>query len=174
MSEMDKSWHLAQTAKEIDIAEFELLLWRVFHGFLRWQEDCERSANGNDLTGNELSVLHLIRMRDRPKTVSDIARLLNRDDTFNIIYSIKKLLNMGLIEKTKGTAKRGATYQITKEGIQNTDTFTKARNNTLIKTYLKEADINLPELIKVITKISSIYDEAGRLAAFYKENKPTT
>lgn len=171
MSEIDKSWHLAETHKEIEIAEFELLLWRVFHGFLKWQEECEYSANNNDLTGNELSVLHLIRMRDRPKTVADIANLLNREDTFNITYSIKKLLKMGLIERAKGSTKRGTTYRITEAGIKNTDTFTRARNSTLIEAYKKEPDIDLPELIKTFIKVKSIYDEAAKLAAFYKDSE---
>lgn len=171
MSEIDKSWHLAETQKEIQIADFELLLWRVFHGFLKWQEECEYSANNNDLTGNELSVLHLIRMRDRPKTVADIAKLLNRDDTFNITYSIKKLLKMGLIERAKGSTKRGSTYQISETGIKNTDMFTKARRSTLVETYMKEQDINLSELIKSLTKISSVYNEAAKLAAFYKDSE---
>ena len=171
MSEIDKSWHLAKTSKEIEIAEVELLLWRVFHGFLKWQEECEYSANNNDLTGSELSILHLIRMRDRPKTLSDIAKLLNREDTFNITYSIKKLLKMGLIQKAKGSTKKGTAYEITQGGIKNTDAFARARNSTLIEAYKKEPDINLPEFANLLTKIKSIYDDAARLAAFYNDKK---
>src|SRR5947207_1990398 len=99
MSVLDKTWHLAENEAEIKVTEFELQLWRVFYGFLRWQEKCENIANGTDLTGNELAILHVVRMKNRPKAINDIMRLLNRDDTFNIHYSIRKLIKMGLIKK---------------------------------------------------------------------------
>ena len=35
------------------------------------------SANQTDLTGSELSILHIIRMKDRPKTLNELMRLLN-------------------------------------------------------------------------------------------------
>jgi predicted MarR family transcription regulator len=168
MKESTNAWHLAETPTEMEITEFELTLWRVFHGFLRWQEDCERSANNNELSGQELSVLHVIRMKERPKSVIDVSRILNREDVFNLNYSIKKLLKMGLIEKTKGTVKKGATYQITDFGIQNIDSYVKARKQLLIHLFEKETALNLPEIIKGLTKIKGIYDEGSKLAASYR------
>ncbi len=40
-AKIDKTWHLAETESEIEVTEFELLLWRVFYAFIRWQEDCQ-------------------------------------------------------------------------------------------------------------------------------------
>lgn len=170
MSDIEKKvWHLSENEDEMKVTEFELLLWRVFHGFLRWQEDCELATNGNALTGNELSILHIIRMKDRPKTANDIARLLNREDMFNITYSIKKLLKLGLIEKSKDTVKRGVTYQITESGIKNTDDFVKTRKDILISLFGKEPRINLPEVAQELVKIIALYDEAARITATYKD-----
>lgn len=168
MNNLDKTWHLAENDDEIKVADFELQLWRVFYGFLRWQEGCERSANGTDLTGNELAVLHIIRMKDRPKSIYDIGRLLNRDDTFNIQYSIRKLLKMGLIEKCKTSSQKILAYQITEAGIRNTDIYTQARKSILIDIFIKESDLNLTEMTKTLTKLKAIYDEADRTAASYK------
>jgi len=169
MDEMEKKpWHLALDTKEIEVTDFELILWRVFYGFLRWQEDCELSVNNTGLTGHELSVLHIIRMKDRPKSIRDIARLLNREDTFNLTYSIKKLLKLGLIEKAISTAKKSA-YQITEAGIKNTDIMAKARREILISIFKKDPQIALPEITKELIKVIAIYDEAGRIAASYQD-----
>jgi predicted MarR family transcription regulator len=169
MSDVEKkTWHLVQNDKGMDVTEFELLLWRGFSGFLRWQEECERATNSNKLTGHELSVLHVIRMREKPKTANDIARLLNREDMYNIRYCIKKLLKLGLIEKSHGTLKKGATYQITEDGIKNTNTFAKAREDILIALFQKEQHINLPEVSRELTKIIELYNNAERMTATYK------
>lgn len=167
MNNLDKTWHLAENEDELKVTDFELQLWRVFYGFLRWQEGCERSANGTDLTGNELAVLHIIRMKDRPKSIYDIGRLLNRDDTFNIQYSIRKLLKMGLIEKCK-FAQKILAYQITEAGTKNTDIYTRARRSILIDLFIKESDLTLTEMTKTLTKLKAVYDEADRTAASYK------
>lgn len=175
MSDFHRSWHLAETSDEVKITEFELQLWRVFNGFIRWQESCEKIANGIDLTGSELAVLHVIRMTDRPKNVNDIMRLLNRDDTFNIHYSIRKLLKIGLIKKLSSNKKAYA-YEITEEGIKNTDLYRNIRKNTLIDLFSKEEDLSLEGIVKTLAKLKAIYDEADRVVASYsrpKEQEPS-
>lgn len=173
MNTLDKNWHLAQDEISIQVSEFELQLWRVFYGFTRWQEECEKSVNGTDLTANELAVLHIIRMKEKPKTVYDIGRLLNRNDTYNIIYSIRKLLKLGLIEKVKyspndkKTNKTTLAYQITEEGIQNTDTYTSTRAEVLITMFENEKDINLKDLVRIFTKLNALYNEADRTVSTY-------
>ena len=46
-------------------------------------------------------ILHLIRMRDRLKTSSMIANLLNRTDAHNLQYSTRKLIAQKLVTKVK-------------------------------------------------------------------------
>lgn len=163
MSLIDRTWHLAQTEEEIKITDFEVRLWRVFFGFLRWQEECEKNVNGTNLTGQDLSALHMIRMKDRPKSITDIARLLNRDDSFNIQYSIRKLLKMGLIQKV--SSGKSVTYQMTPAGIQNTDNMALARRKILVEMFIKNADLNLESTMEILAKVKSIYDEAEHAAA---------
>lgn len=169
MTDLDRTWHLAQTEEELKMTEFELLLWRVFYGFLRWQEDCEDAANNTSLTGNELAVLHIIRMKDRPKTIYEIGRLLNRDDTFNIQYSIRKLDKMGLIKRAKLDNKKVNAYEITPEGIKNTDQYTEARRKILIDMFVKDLDLDFEKVSKSLANLKGIYDEAARVATSYKK-----
>jgi predicted MarR family transcription regulator len=170
MSEiLDRKWHLAETDDEVKITEFELSLWRVFYGFLRWQEDCENCANNSDINGHDLAILHVIRMRDRAKSIYDIGRLLNREDNFNIQYSIRKLEKLGFVQKAKAkTNKKMGLYEITEAGIKDTDAYTAARRSVLLEMFKKEKGLKVEETTETLSKIKAIYDEAGRVAASYK------
>lgn len=168
MATIDKTWHLAKTEDELEFSEFELELWRVFYGFLRWQEACERSVNNTGLTGNELAVLHVIRMKDKPKTIYDIGKILNRDDTFNITYNVKKLLKMGFVEKIKASKfTKAFSYQITKAGIKNTEDYSLARSSILVDTVLKKTTIDLQGITQILTELKNIYDQSDRATASY-------
>ncbi len=173
MESIENSWHLAQGEADTEVTNFELQLWRVFHGFLRWQEECEKSTNGLHLNGHELAILHVIRMKEKPKTISDIGRILNRNDTFNINYIIRKLLKNGLIKKTRlGKGFKGHMYDITLKGIENTNIFAEMRRKVLIETYMKHKELPLKELADHLIIIKSIYDESDNIVAYTSLQKP--
>lgn len=160
------------SSDDTKVTELELQLWRVFYGFIRWQEECEKSSNNTLLTGNELAILHCIRMKNRPKTVMDIERLLNRDDTHNIRYSLNKLLKQGLIKKTlSNTNGKNYFFQVTEEGFKNTNNFSKMRQRILVQMF-KEANLDLEEITMTFTKVKALYDEADRsmMQGFIHEN----
>ncbi|MCD6040257.1 MAG: hypothetical protein K0S27_1657 [Gammaproteobacteria bacterium] len=163
------TWHLAKTEDEIKVTDFELQLWRVFYSFLRWQQECEKNVNGTQLTGQDLAVLHIVRMKDRPKSIVDIARLLNRDDNFNIQYSIKKLMKMQLIERVKIFSK-SVGYQVTPAGIQNTDAMALARKEILIKMLANDTELKLETITGMLVRIKEIYEQAEHAAASYLNN----
>ncbi len=167
MELMDKTWHLASTEDEIKITEFELQLWRTFSAFTRWQEDCEQSTNNSSLTANDIAVLHIIRMKDRPKSIYDIGRLMNRTDTYNIYYSVKRLLNLKLISVSKSTDKKIKEYAITPAGIENTDAYTQSRRTVLINLFIKELNLDFEQLSKSLAILKAVYDEADRAAVSY-------
>lgn len=168
MMNEEMKWHLSANDTQQKVTEFEISLWRIFHAFLRWQEACEQAANELDLTGNELSILHIIRMQDRAKTVLDIGRFLNRVDYLNINYSVSKLLKMGLISKTKGPNNKTKAYQITASGIKDIDRFVKGRTGILIELFSKQRNLNLAELTEGLKTIKALYDEAGQQVAAFK------
>ncbi len=163
-------WHLAKSDQEAKLTEFEFSLWRVFYAFTRWQEDCQNCIDeDNELNAYDLSILHVLRMNDRPKNVYKLSILLNRNDIPNIQYSIRKLLKIGLIEKCTSDTKKSLAYQITEKGINNTDAYTAARKNILINMIKNEfQDLDFIEMSKMLTTLKGIYDEAGRVAASYK------
>ena len=168
-----KTWHLAKNEEETKLTDFEFQLWRVFYGFTRWQEGCERVANQTDLTGSELSLLHIIRMKNRPKTISELTRLLNRSGSaFNINYSIQKLIKHGLIRKLLDeNNKKAFSYEITEEGIKNTDAYTALRQTILIELFKKKKkELNLEQFTDVLSELIALYEEADRAVLAYYGN----
>ena len=171
---LDKTWHLAEDKESILVTEFEFHLWRVFYSFLKWQEDCQQYLGTEPLSGYDLALLHIVRMKKRPKTIYEISRLLNRDDPNNVQYSLGKLIKLGLVEKSKNdSSQKTLSYQITEKGIENTDSYTESRNNILINLF-RDHGIESLELDKVAKSLNSIrvlYEEASRLAASYRKDE---
>lgn len=162
MDSEENTWKLASNEEASKVMEFELQLWRVFYGFLRWQEECENNSNGTMLTGNELAILHIIKLHDKPKTITDIERILNRNDTHNIRYSINKLIKIGLVKKTLSSfSGKNYFFQTTEAGDKNTENYSKMRKLFLVGMF-SESSLDLQDMIKNLTKIRSIYDEADR------------
>ena len=126
MDILGEPWHLAQNEIAMKVTEFGMQLWRVFFSFSHYQEECEKYVNGISLNVDELAILHVIRMRDIHKTITDIGRFLNRNDNHNIRYSVGKLLKLGFIVKEEATQnKKNLLFQITEAGIQSTNNYTK-------------------------------------------------
>lgn len=174
-SQHEMTWHLAEDTSELDLIDFEFLLWRIYYSWIRWQEDCQSAIADDDLTAQEIALLHIIRMKDRPKSVYEISRLLNRDDLPNIQYGIKKLINLGYVKKIdiKNGPKKATAYQITNTGITNTNLYSKARKNILLEM-LKDYDpgqLKFRELTKILNLMKGVYEEASRLTASYKDIK---
>ena len=109
-------------------------------------------------------------MHDRPKSISEIGRLLNRDDQSNLQYGIRKLVNAGVVEKTgKPDSKKGATYIATELGCQITDQFAQFRRDLLIGLATSmSTDISLSDVSKVLNLMAGIYDQASCIAAAHR------
>ena len=102
MDQLDKSWHLSEKNEtEMGVAEFHLQVWRLFWAYHHWIEECINSNSSNILLGLEAMILCSIRNSTKPKTSNELAKILNRSDTHNIRYSLKKLLSLNLVEKVK-------------------------------------------------------------------------
>jgi predicted MarR family transcription regulator len=165
---IDKTWHLSNSEEEMKLTEFELQLWRVYFGFLRWQQLCEVAANKEELSADELSILHVIRMRDQPKAIADIGMLLNRMDYFNINYTINKLIKRGFIQKENPNSKqKQKKYITTEKGKLCTDEYSKVRRS-IIKEFSDDlSKINFQQMTEGLNKMKGIYDEATRVVSSY-------
>jgi predicted MarR family transcription regulator len=165
---LDKQWHLAQTEQEVRFTDFEFALFRVAAAFERWQKDCLAACVEEPMSGMDNSILHMIRMHERPKSISDIARLLNRDDLSNLQYSLRKLASNGLVERAgKKESKRTATYQVTAKGKEVTDLYREFRRELLmpLTESIKDFEGDVETTCRILNLISGIYDHAASIAA---------
>jgi predicted MarR family transcription regulator len=170
---LDKHWHLSTDDHEIAFTEIEFAIYRNFAAFSRWTDDltacCHTSPH--PCNGVDYAILNVIRMHDRPKGISEIARLMNRNDQSNLQYSLKKLSKAGLIEKlgTKGH-KKSATYQATDAGTQVTDRYAKLRRELLtpLTKSLADSDQRMEQVAQVLSLLAGIYDQAACVASSHR------
>ncbi len=171
----NKHWHMATDDHEIALTEVEFSVFRIFSAFNRWMDDlarCCQKDTGQPCSGIDFSILNVIRMHDRPKGISEIGRLLNRDDMSNLQYSVRKLTKHELIEKVglKGS-KKGVLYQTTQKGIEATDMYADYRREILVPLTqsLTTGDGRLMDTSTLLTLLSGIYDQAACVAATHRE-----
>jgi predicted MarR family transcription regulator len=169
-SPLDRTSHLAADANEVAVTEFEYAVWRFSAAFIRWQGDCLSCAINSGLSGQDAAVLHVIRMRDMPKSLSEIARLLNRDDVANIQYSLKKLLSAGLLEKANAVSKKQTSYIVSDAGRAVTDTYSDVRRDILLGMIakLRSPSEDLAHATRTLDMLIGLYDQASRIAATYR------
>lgn len=171
----DKHWHLSTDSHEVALTEAEFSIFRIFSAFTRWMDDltrCCHDADNASCSGIDFSLLNVVRMHDRAKGISELARLMNRDDMPNIQYSIRKLIKAGLIEKVGTEAnKKGATYQATSRGEEATDLYARYRRELLIPLTraISNSDERMEEVANMLTLLSGIYDQAACVAATHRE-----
>jgi predicted MarR family transcription regulator len=160
-------WHLSRDATEARLTGFEFSLERVVHAFYRWKAACLAAVSDADLTGNDVAVLNTIRMKERAKSRTEIAQLLNREDVSNIQYALRKLLREGLIEKNDAASRKTATYRATKAGMRVTEAYAEMRRAVLIEMspHLTEADSPFEEAGQLLDLMAGAYDQAAKRAA---------
>jgi len=167
----DKHWHLAQNEQEVIFTELEFSLLRISAAFERWQKDCLACCIDGGLSGTDNSVLQIIRMHERPKRISGVARHLNRDDLSNLQYSLRKLTKAGLIERAgRKDSKRSAAYRVTDEGKRVSELFAQFRRELLLSLTdsVKNFDVDVSIASKILNIISGLYDHASAVAASHR------
>ena len=168
LSSLHKKWHLAENEEEFIFSNLEFAVMRISAALDRWEKDCLACCVEGGMSGMDSAVLHMIRMHDRPKSISDIVRTMNRDDISNLQYSLRKLTSRGLIERAgKKDSKRSATYQVTAEGERVTDLYAKVRRELLIPLLhtIKDFEGEMGTACRILNVVSGIYDNASSIAA---------
>jgi predicted MarR family transcription regulator len=164
-------WHLARDADAASVTAFEARLERVVHAYHRWKTAClaavaDADVAGESFTGNDVAILNVIRMKERPKSRVEVARLLNRDDTSNLQYGLRKLLRAGLVEKVDADARKTATYRATRKGIEVTEAYAELRRDLLISTTagIEGSADALAAAGNLLDLMAGHYDQAAKLA----------
>lgn len=167
---LDRHWHLAATELEVGVTELEFSILRVSAAFERWQGDCLGCCHGHTFSGTDTALLHVVRMHERPKSISELSRLLKRDDLSNLQYSVRKLLKAGLIEKARQAgSKKDVVYQMSPLGLEVTDQYAQFRKELLMS--LIEAaggKIDFAASTRALNVMSAMYDQASCVAATHR------
>jgi len=168
---LDRHWHLGQSEDELVIAEFEYALMRIIESFNAWQQECLAAVSGHKMSATDNVVLHITRMNDRPKSVTELSTLMNRSDLSNLKYSVRKLVNEGLLEKiTEGSKRKGTRYRATQAGIDVTEAYAHLRREQLMPALADIAGIadKLDRVTQTLNLMGGIYDQSAHVVAFHR------
>lgn len=163
--EVARSWHLARDTRGELTTSFEFALMQVCEAYERWVVQAARLVGNPDINYAEVVILHVVRMQERAKDAATIAKLVNRDDLPNVLYTLRKLVSLGLVEKVKVGS--GTYFQATDRGKLETDRYAALRTDLLLKSMAEVTNIDgkletVNALLKVMT---GLYDGAARETA---------
>lgn len=171
-----RAWHLAHSPHEAITTDFEWGIMRFHQAWERWVSQLGAVTGMGDLSYIEIVVLHVIRMQDRPKTAANIARQLNRDDIPNIQYCLRKLVKVGLCRKVKEATSKTYAFETTEKGKKLTDNYAVLRRNILTEQTknIDRVDEKLKEATRLISLLTGLYDEGGRISTTYSPIDPSS
>jgi predicted MarR family transcription regulator len=156
--------HLGGSALEATLFEFQhgaLCFIEAFHRHISSQLD---SVAGASFSAQDCVILHAVRLGERPKSIPDIQHFTNRSDLANIQYSVRKLVQAGLVERASGQAARGASYRVTPRGREVTDLYVQARREAIARI-VADPDALVDDLrtaTRAMLLLTATYDHAAR------------
>ena len=168
---LDKHWHLGGSEDELVVAEFEYALMRSIESFNAWQQECLAAVSGHKMSATDNVVLHITRMNDRPKSITELATLMNRADLSNIKYAVRKLVAAGLLEKlSEGSKRKGTRYRATAAGIEMTEAYARLRQELLMPSLGDISGIQdkLDRVTQTLNLVSGIYEQSAHVLAFHR------
>jgi predicted MarR family transcription regulator len=151
---------------EQSVNAFEYAAWHLGSAFARWRRDCLGAMPASALGGTEASILHVLHLNGTPKGLSDVARLLHRDDLANLQYGLKKLLSLGFIEKASdGASRRNTTYLPTESGRAIVDAYLQHRRDTLVRLVgsMSGTQEALQQATSILHVMTGLYDQASTI-----------
>lgn len=169
--ELNTSWYLSRNERETAVTEFEFTLMRIAAAYDRWIAECLATVAREPLGSTCCEVLHITCLKNRPKTPPEIARLLNRDDVPNVVYSIRKLENAGLVERTPSRQRKGATYRVTRKGRKVAMDYASLRAEVLVQHFpqLEAGSDQLAKAKELMDLLRGIYDQAALVLATHRD-----
>ncbi|MCC7413748.1 MAG: winged helix DNA-binding protein [Gammaproteobacteria bacterium] len=164
-----RNWHLARDEHGAVTTDFEWSVLRFQQAFERYVMQLAAVCGMPELSFPEIVILHVIRMQERPKTAAVIARQINRDDIPNIQYSLRKLVKLKLARKVRESGGKIFAYDVTKRGRLVLDRYADLRNEVLTQQMTNIEDIGrkLRDTARLLSLLTGLYDEAGRVSASY-------
>ena len=158
------SEHLASGALPA-LSEIEFGLTMLNHAFSRWMVRCMAASGVPDLSTVDILVLHNVNSRNKPKTLADIALVLNIEDTHVVTYALKKLERLKLIKS--GRRGKEKLVMVTEAGAAACARYKAMRESLLVKSVLA-TEVSAGSLSDVAARLRALsghYDQAARGAA---------
>lgn len=147
------------------LSELEYGLILFSHAFNRWIVRGMAAAGVPGLSPTEILILHSVRHRDRPKTLSDLCLVLDIDDTHVANYAVKKLQAAGLVKTGKSGKEK--MIQTTEKGLEALARYSEIRERLLVEptevSGLSQDDLS--EIASHLRTLSGYYEQAARSAA---------
>jgi predicted MarR family transcription regulator len=147
------------------LSELEYGLILFSHAFNRWMVRCMAAAGVPSLSPIEILIIHSVRHRDRPKTLSDLCLVLDIDDTHIANYAVKKLEAAGLVKT--GKAGKEKVIQTTDKGLEALTRYSEIRERLLVESTkvsgLSQDDLS--DIASHLRALSGYYEQAARSAA---------
>lgn len=140
----------------------ELAMIRAIEAFQRWTFFLHKSISGTVLGAQDVWLLHSIRMRGGAQNLSELLMFLNRTEVSTLQYSLRKIEQFGLIERTTGSSKREAGYRLTAEGVAVTDAYARLRDDLLVGL-VGEVNNFVPALeaaAATLERLTGLYDQS--------------
>jgi predicted MarR family transcription regulator len=158
------SLHLV-SEKSPELSEFEFGMIIANNAFSRWMVRCMSAAGVKEMAPVDVLVLHHVNHRAMEKRLADICFVLNIEDTHVVVYSLKKLIAMGLVASTK----RGkeAFYSTTEGGASLCLRYREIREACLMPGFSGASEENerIGDLARLLRTLSGRYDQAARAAS---------
>jgi predicted MarR family transcription regulator len=158
------SEHLASGALPA-LSEIEFGMIMLNNAFSRWMVRCMAAVGVPDLSPVDIMVLHNINSRDKPKTLADIALVLNIEDTHVVTYALKKLERLKLIKS--GRRGKEKLVMVTEAGADACGRYQAVREALLVKSVLS-TEVTAETLSAIAARLRALsghYDQAARAAA---------
>ena len=159
------SAHLADGEEGWQLSELEYAMTMTYNAFSRWMTHCMGAAGYKDFNPLDILILHNINHRGKEKRLSDIAFMLNIEDTHTVNYAVKKLVKAELVLGRK--VGKEIFYQTTELGQEVCQNYANVRQTCLLDAAeATERDFGeISRVAKVLRGISGLYDQASRSAA---------
>nr|WP_282571785.1 winged helix DNA-binding protein [Roseomonas acroporae] len=145
------------------------------HGFQRWVVRCMAAAGMAGLSPLEVQVLHVVRHRDRPKRLADIALMLDIGDAHLLTYALRKLEGAGLVATSR--AGKEKLVAATAAGVALCTRYGEIRELLLVRALRAgtgggpaglaavPGEAALSDLAALLRSLAGLYDQASRAAA---------
>jgi len=140
----------------------ELALMRLYEAFSSWALELQKYVSGEQMSFQEVALLHCVRLRGGTTTLAEMMIFLHRHDLAAINYSLRKLEQHGLIKRRRGAFRREVAYAITDQGTLVTETYGRLRQQVLVEICREILGVqgSLNGAAVVMERMIGVYDQA--------------